>query len=275
VSCWHGFSQQAFEVLIGQLDPGDDVIIWGINPVLEALESHTSRVQRVTVRRGTGSKRLQKIIDQARRMDIPVRFEPVTALHRKAGSKQHQDVVAEISPIPLHRLSEVLESRPQLLLIMDGVEDPRNLGGVLRTADAAGVGAVLLPERRTCALTATVVKASAGGAMHVKLCRIGNVVRTLERLKQAGYCLIGLDMRGEEEMNPIRNSSPMAIVVGGEHRGLRRLVREHCDFLVRIPMYGKVSSLNLSVATALLLYATRMRPEPESSAPKRSKPVDR
>jgi 23S rRNA (guanosine2251-2'-O)-methyltransferase len=250
------------------------VIILGVNPVLEALESHASSVQRVTSQRGKSSKRLQRIIDRAREMGIPVRFEPRAALDRKAGSRQHQGVVAEISPIPMHSLTEVLESPPRLLLILDGVQDPRNLGGVLRTAEAVGVGAVLLPERRTCTVTATVVKTSAGGAMHVKLGRIGNVVRTLERLRQAGYWLIGLDLRGDEEIDQVRISFPLAIVVGGEHRGLRRLVREQCDSLVRIPMYGKVSSLNLSVATGVLLYTISMRSQSDPSTPNQSQSAE-
>ena len=231
------------------------MLIYGRHPVLEALESEDTSIRRILITRGKSGKRLQQVIDRARQDQVPLQFEDVEVLNRKAGVKQHQDVIAELSAIPYTDMADLLENKPRLLLLLDGVEDPRNLGSVIRTAEAVGVEGVLLPQRGSCGITSTVVKASAGGALHVNICRIGNLVRTMERLKGEGYWLVGLDLAGEESMNQIDTASPLAVVVGGEQRGLRRLVREHCDYLVRLPMAGKLSSLNLSVAAGVLLYS--------------------
>jgi 23S rRNA (guanosine2251-2'-O)-methyltransferase len=180
-------------------------------------------------------------------------------LNRKAGVKQHQDVLAELSEVTYWDLEGLVKSKPGLLILLDGVEDPRNLGGVIRTAEAAGVGGVLLPRRGNCGITPTVIKSSAGAALHVKICRIGNTVRAMERLKKEGFWLVGLDLSGDEDISKIETDVPLAVVVGNEQRGLRRLVREHCDSLARLPMKGKLSSLNLSVAVGVLLYSIILR----------------
>jgi 23S rRNA (guanosine2251-2'-O)-methyltransferase len=230
------------------------MIVFGVNSVLEALAASGAHVESVSIAGKRGNPRVQEIIDRARQLGIPVHFEPPEALTRKAGTRGHQSVIAELTEVSLIDLDEILASRPNRILLLDGVEDPRNLGAVLRTAEAIGVESVLLPQRRSCGVTATVVRTSAGAALHLRIGRIGNVVQALERLKDAGYWRIGLDMRGDEDSSAIDRSSPLVIVVGGEDRGLRRLVREHCDFLVRLPMRGQVSSLNLSVAAGVLLY---------------------
>ena len=230
------------------------MIIYGINPVLEALESSTSRIERIVVARGKHSGRIQEVIDRARSNGIAVHFEPVEGLHRRAGGKGHQMVLAEIAEITFQSLDSILDGQPNRLLVLDGVEDPRNLGAVLRTAEAAGIDSILLPQRHTSGVTPTVVKTSAGAALHVKIAKIGNVTETLKRLKEAGYWTVGLDMKGREGLGQIDPASKLVLVVGGEDRGLRRLVRENCDFLVRLPMRGQVSSLNLSVAAGILFY---------------------
>ncbi len=230
------------------------MIVFGVNSVLEALAASGAHVESVSVAGKRGNPRMQEIIDRARRLGVPVRFEPPEALTRKAGTRSHQSVIAELTEVALIDLDEILASRPNRILLLDGVEDPRNLGAVLRTAEATGVASVLLPQRRSCGVTPTVVRTSAGAALHLHIGRIGNVVQALERLKEAGYWRIGLDMRGSEDSSGIDRSSPLVIVVGGEDRGLRRLVREHCDFLIRLPMRGQVGSLNLSVAAGVLLY---------------------
>lgn len=229
------------------------MIIYGINSVTEALQSRASQIERIYISRGKSGSRLQSIIDKARCRGIPVRFEPAAALQRRAESNQTQDVVAELSSVKYQALEQVLLERPPIFLLLDSVEDPRNLGAVLRTAEAAGIEHILLPDRHTCGVTPLVVRASAGAALHLRLCRIGNVARTLQLLKESGYWVVGLDMKGEEQAQ-FDPSLPLVIVVGGEHQGLRRLVRENCDFLVRLPMKGKVSSLNLSVAAGILIY---------------------
>lgn len=241
------------------------MVIFGVHPVLEALASEKIAIQKILVTRGKAGTRLQVIIERAREKGIPLHFESKEVLNRKTGTGQHQDVVAELSEVVYSDLNELLESKPQLLLLLDKVEDPRNLGGVIRTAEAAGVGGILLPKRGSCGITPAVVKASAGAALHLKICRVVNLVRTMEQLKNEGFWLVGLDLGGEENFDQIDASLPLALVVGGEQHGLRRLVREHCDYLVRLPMKGKLSSLNLSVATGVMLYSILLkRPSLES-----------
>ncbi len=234
------------------------MFVHGINSVSEALESAKSSIRRIVVARGKGSSRLQQIIHLAKSKGVPVTFEPVDALDRKAQGQKHQGVLAEMSEVGYSSLEEILKAAPKLLLLLDGVEDPRNLGAVLRTAEAAGVGGVLLPHRHTCGITPVVVKTSAGAALHLKICRIGNVAQTLVRLKERGFWTVGLDTKGEEGFSRLERDLPLVLVVGGEDRGLRRLVRQNCDFLIRLPMFGNVSSLNLSVAAGIAIYAVRL-----------------
>ncbi len=235
------------------------MIIYGINPVLEALQSEGSAPDRIWITRGKSNPRLQKIVEMARGQDIPVRFESARVVANKASTSHHQEIVAEIASIDYTDAETLLEAVPALLLLVDGVEDPGNLGALLRTAEAAGVEGVFLPNRRSCAITGLVVKSSAGAALHLKISRIGTVVQTLEKLKKLGYWVVGLDAQGKDGLNQIDVSLPLVVVVGGEHQGVRRLVREHCDILVSLPMKGQVSSLNLSVAAGVLLYQILLR----------------
>ncbi len=241
------------------------MIVFGVNSVLEALASSSAHIERVTVAGKRGNARLQEIIDRARELGIPIHFEPPESLTRRAGTRAHQSVIAELSEVALASLEEVLAARPERILLLDGVEDPRNLGAVLRTAEAIGIRSVLLPKRHSCGVTPTVVRTSAGAALHLQIGRIGNVVQALGQLKESGYWSVGLDMRGSEHPEGIDPTSPLVIVIGGEDRGLRRLVREHCDFLIRLPMRGQVSSLNLSVAAGILLYSLFSDVSPGSS----------
>lgn len=229
------------------------MILYGVHPVGEALDSSPDRLEGIWITRGARGARIQKIIDASRRLKIPLHFESEAVLRRKAETDSHQNVVAQMSPLGYASLEEILEAAPRWLVLLDQVEDPHNLGAVLRTAEAAGAGAVLIPRRGSCGLTPAVVKASAGAALHLPVARIGNVVETLRKLKEQGYWAVGLDRQGEESLEPIDPSLSLVIVVGGE-TGLRRLVRESCDFLVALPMRGKVESLNLSVAAGILLY---------------------
>ncbi len=237
------------------------MIIYGINPVIEALQSEASPPERIWITRGKSSPRMQKIIHMARRQGVPVHFEASGVIAKKASTDHHQEIVAEISAIPDTDLESILEAEPALLLLVDGVEDPRNLGALLRTAEAAGVGGVFIPNRRSCAITPAVFSSSAGAALHLRISRIGNVVHTLQTLKKRGFWVIGLDRQGEASVTQIDVSLPIVVVVGGEHQGVRKLVREHCDFLLSLPMKGKVSSLNLSVAAGVLLYQILLRRE--------------
>jgi len=196
---------------------------------------------------------LQEIIDLCRELGIPVRFEPREALDRAANQARHQGILAFGAA---HSYSSLDQLRPgaQLVAILDGVEDPHNLGAILRTAHAAGADAVLFPERRAAGLTEVVAKAAAGALEHLPVIRIGNVSQSLEALKARGFWIYGLEERAEQLYSETDYARPTAFVLGGEGSGLHQNVRAHCDVLIRIPMAGAIASLNVSVAAGVVLF---------------------
>jgi len=209
------------------------------------------------VAQGAGGPRVQEIIDLARRASIPVRFEPRAALDRLAGTSAHQGVVALGAA---QRYADFDGVAPcEMLVVLDGVEDPHNLGAIIRTAHAAGAGAVIIPERRAAGVTGVVAKAAAGALEHLPVVRVANINRALEELKQRGFWIYGLDERGAETYDQVEYASPAAVVLGGEGKGLHEQVRKHCDALVRIPVAGRISSLNVSVAAGVMLFEWRRR----------------
>ncbi len=230
------------------------MIVYGVNPVLEALRAGAGRISRLHLREGKLSGRLREIVRLARQRGVPLRFEPPAILEKKASSPRHQGAVAELAEVEYRRLDDLLSTSPDLLLLVDGIEDPQNLGALIRTAEAAGVGGILLPDRHSCGITPAVVKASAGAALLTPIVQVGNLVQTLKKLKEAGFWSVGLDMEGATAPWELDDGLPLVLIVGSEHRGLRRLVKENCDFLVGLPMLGRVSSLNLSVAAGVLMY---------------------
>lgn len=201
---------------------------------------------------------MQEVVNLCREASIPVRFEPRGALDRVAGGTSHQGVVA-IGAAHRYRALEDVIANARLLVILDGVEDPHNLGAIVRTAHAAGADAVVVPERRAAGLTDAVAKAAAGALEHLPVVRASNLNRTLEVLKEHGYWTVGLDERGDQLYDRIDYPERTALVLGGEGKGLHHQVRQHCDFLVRIPMAGKISSLNVSVAAGVVLFEWRRR----------------
>jgi 23S rRNA (guanosine2251-2'-O)-methyltransferase len=220
------------------------------------------------IARGAGGPRLQEIIDLARERSVPVRFEPREALDRAANGAAHQGVLAFGAAQRYAELDQVVVGA-QLLVLLDGVEDPHNLGAILRTAHAAGASAVLVPDRRAAGLTETVAKAAAGALEHLPVVRIGNVTQTLEALKAKGFWIYGLDERGTELYSQVDFARPTVIVLGGEGQGLHQLVKKHCDVLLRIPMSGAISSLNVSVAAGIVLFEwNRRNTAKEKPAPK-------
>lgn len=229
----------------------------GIHPVREALRAGRS-LDRVLVARGAGGPRLQEIIEACRERSVPVRFEPREALDRASNGAAHQGVVAFGAAQGYADLEDAAKDA-ELLVLLDGVEDPHNLGAIVRTAHAAGATAVLVPERRAAGLTETVAKAAAGALEHLPVVRIGNVTQTLETLKKRGFWIYGLDERGTQLYSEIDYARPTVIVLGGEGAGLHQLVKKHCDILVRIPMAGAISSLNVSVAAGVVLFEWRRR----------------
>ena len=210
------------------------------------------------IARGAGGPRLQEIIDAARERSVPVRFEPRETLDRASNGAPHQGVVAFAAAQRYAGLEQVLPGA-QLLVVLDGVEDPHNLGAIIRTAHAAGAAAVLIPERRASPLTETAAKAAAGALEHLPVVRIGNLSRTLEELKARGFWIYGLDERAQDLYSQTDFAKPTVFVLGGEGQGLHQLVQKHCDVLLRIPMAGAISSLNVSVAAGIVLFEWRRR----------------
>jgi 23S rRNA (guanosine2251-2'-O)-methyltransferase len=232
-------------------------ILSGINPILESLKAGHP-LERILIAKGAAGPRLQQIIDLARRSSVPVRFEERAGLDRLAATSAHQGVVALGSSKQYAALEDVAPAA-QLLVILDGVEDPHNLGAIIRTAHAAGAGAVIVPERRAAGLTDVVAKAAAGAIEYLPVVRAININRALEQLKKLGYWVYGLDERGQEDYDRVTFHSPTVLVFGGEGKGLHDLVRKHCDVLVRIPTEGHVPSLNVSVAAGIVLFECKRR----------------
>ena len=236
-------------------EPGNRGVLAGVHAVREALRAGRT-IDRVLIARGAGGPRLQEIIDLARERSIPVRFEPRDALDRASNTAAHQGVVAWGATQRYAELEDVLAGA-ELLVLLDGVEDPHNLGAIIRTAHAAGASAVLVPDRRAAGLTETVSKAAAGALEHLSVVRIGNVSQALEQLKKRGFWVYGLDERGHQLYSETDYAKPTVLVLGGEGSGLHQLVKKHCDVLVRIPMAGAISSLNVSVAAGIVLFEWR------------------
>ncbi len=232
-------------------------ILAGIHPVHEALKARRP-LDRVLVARGAGGPKLQEIIELCRQQGISVRFEPREALDRVASTGTHQGLVAFGAARAYADLDDVIESA-HMLVLLDGVEDPHNLGAVIRTVNAAGADAVLIPDRRAASLTDTVAKASAGAIEYTPVVRIGNVSQSLEKLKQRGFWIFGLDERGSQPYDQLEFADRSVMVLGAEGKGLHALVKKHCDILLHIPMSGQIASLNVSVAAGVVLFEWRRR----------------
>jgi 23S rRNA (guanosine2251-2'-O)-methyltransferase len=242
-----------------------DSWLFGIHAVEGALSRDPSAIVEMVVARDSRNPRVQTLAEQARTHGLKPQLQPAQALDRLAEGGRHQGVAARV------RLPEALDEndldalveqagRTALLLVLDGITDPHNLGACLRSADAAGVTAVVLPRDRSAALTPAARKVAAGGAETVPLVRVTNLARTLKSLQQAGVWTVGLAGDADRTLFQTDLSGPIAIVMGSEGEGLRRLTREHCDHLARLPMHGSVESLNVSVATGVALYeALRQR----------------
>lgn len=259
--------------------------IYGVAPVLEALRAAERPVEQLVIAEGVQHYRLRELLSSARERSVPVRRAPRAELQRMAGADaNHQGVIAVIAAARYAQKDELVESlaarigteEPPLAVILDGVEDPRNLGAILRTVECAGAHAVFIPERRAVGLTETVAKAAAGALERVQVARVQNLVRLLEELKERNIWTIGTSADAGLDYTEWDWTVPCALVFGGEGAGLHRLVRERCDALVRIPVRGHITSLNVSVAAGVVLYeALRQRTiknppaykEPEKQSP--------
>lgn len=237
----------------------------GIHAVREALEAGSS-FDRILIAKGRQDSRVEEIVQLARERGVAVRFEDRGQLDRVANTRDHQGVVAIAAARAATTLEDILERANQskgqtgLIVLLDGVEDPHNLGAVIRTALAAGAHGVIIPERRAAGLTDTVARASAGALAHLPVAKVTNLARSMEELKEAGYWLVGLDEEGQKSYTEVDYSSPTGIVMGSEGKGLHELTRKRCDFVVSLPTTGPVKSLNVSVATGVVLFeALRQR----------------
>jgi 23S rRNA (guanosine2251-2'-O)-methyltransferase len=229
----------------------------GINPVREALRARRP-LDKILIAKGASGPRLQEIVELCRERSVPVRFEPRELLDRASKGVPHQGVIAFGAVRGLVELDEV-SGGASLLVVLDGVEDPHNLGAIIRTAHAAGADAVVIPERRSAPLSETAGRSAAGALEYLSVAGVTPASQALERLKEQGFWIYGLDERGAELYDHVPYTVPTVIVLGGEGKGLHQGVQKHCDVLVRIPMAGEVSSLNVSVAAGVVLFEWRRR----------------
>ena len=238
----------------------------GIHAVGEALRAGRP-LERVVIARGSSNRRLQAVIDECRRRGVPLHFEPRDALDRLALGEVHQGVLAVAAGQPYARLEDVIArlDHPGLLVLLDGVEDPHNLGAIIRSAYAAGADAVVLPGRRTAGLTGSVSKAAAGTLEHLPVARATNLNRAIEQLKEKNYWVFGLDERADQDYDQADYRGNVALVLGGEGKGLHRLTAERCDVLVRIPVVGRIASLNVSVAAGIVLFEVQRQRQAHKS----------
>ncbi|MCE5285294.1 MAG: 23S rRNA (guanosine(2251)-2'-O)-methyltransferase RlmB [Pelosinus sp.] len=240
--------------------------IAGRNSVVEALKSGRA-INKVLITKGEKNGAvIREIIGLARSQGLVLQEVDAGKLDSIAGGVRHQGVLALVPPVEYAEIEDILAAakdsgEPPFVVLLDELEDPHNLGAILRTADAAGVHGVLIPRRRSCPLSGTVAKTSAGAVEYVPVARIGNIGQTIDQLKKQGMWIVGADMEGQADYYDADLTGPLVIVVGSEGQGLGRLVKERCDFLVKIPMRGKINSLNASVACSLLLYEVRKQRE--------------
>jgi 23S rRNA (guanosine2251-2'-O)-methyltransferase len=229
------------------------MIIYGLNPVMEAIRAEPDRIRYVGISREHGSK-LQKVVAEAKRAGVTVRQLPAEQVDRLAGRGVHNGVIAEVSAAAYVDFDEVLDREAtKLVLVLDGITDPQNLGAILRVADGFGVDLVVLPEHDSVGLTPAAVKASAGASQWVSVAQVTNLSRAIERLQKSEYWVYGAAAGGDPP-SAIDFSGKVALVMGNEEKGIRRNVLEHCDRIVTIPMRGHVDSFNVATAAAVLLY---------------------
>jgi len=248
-------------------------VLYGLHPVEEAVRSGARRLDSVMLARERKDDRLDRLADLCRAANIRISLEPRDALTRISRTADHQGAVALVRERAFLTIEDLLAtpaaaSGHRFFLALDGIEDPHNLGALLRTADGAGIDGVLLPERRSAPVSATVAKTSAGASEHVRIARVTNLVRSLEQMKKANIWVLGLDERGTPDYTDYDFRTDCVLVLGREGAGLHDLVKKTCDHLLGIPMAGAVSSLNVSVAGAVVMYeALRQRRTPAATKP--------
>lgn len=232
-------------------------MVAGRNAVMEALKGSRS-VNKLMIANGSTEGSIKEIIAVAKDKGVNIQYWDRSKLDSIARGIRHQGVLAQVAPVQYAELEDILQvakdrNEPPFIVLLDELEDPHNLGAILRTADAAGVHGVLIPKHRSCPLSATVAKTSAGAVEHVPVARVGNLVQIIKKLKQEGLWVAAADMDGKDYYDTDL-TGPLLLIIGSEGQGVGRLVKEQCDFVVRIPMVGKINSLNASVAGSILMF---------------------
>lgn len=235
--------------------------IEGRNPVLEALRAGHP-LNKVYVLQNGKSGPMRTVVELAREKGIPVHPVAAQVLDRMAVTRNHQGVIAVAAEWKYASIDQILhnstlKNEPPLIVVLDGVEDPQNLGSIIRSAEAAGAHGIIIPERRAAGLSAAVSRASAGAVEYLPIARVTNLTKTIRELKKAGLWFTGIETNGEIELYQADLSGSIGLVLGGEGRGISRLVAEECDQIVRLPLWGRVNSLNVSVAAGIALYEVR------------------
>ncbi|WP_102349377.1 23S rRNA (guanosine(2251)-2'-O)-methyltransferase RlmB [Bacillus sp. Marseille-P3661] len=239
--------------------------IIGKNPVLEALRAERD-INKIMIAEGSNKGQMQQVLNLAKKGGVIVQFVPKQKIDQLV-SGNHQGIIASVAAYKYAEIDDLFnaaaaKNEDPFFLILDEIEDPHNLGSILRTADASGVHGVIIPKRRAVGLTAVVAKVSTGAIEHVPVARVTNLAMTIEELKERGLWIAGTDAKGKQDFRQMDASMPLGIVIGSEGRGIGRLILEKCDFLLRLPMVGKVTSLNASVAASLLMYEVYRKRNP-------------
>ena len=240
--------------------------ILGKNPIIEALKAGHS-INKIWIAEGSQKGQMTKLTDLAKENGILVQFVPKKKLEQLVDSSNHQGGVASIAAYEYASMDDLFKRAAEkneepFFLILDEIEDPHNLGSIIRTADAVGAHGIIIPKRRAVGLTQVVAKASTGAIEYVPVTRVTNIARTMEELKERGIWFVGTDAKGKQDYRQGTFDMPIGLVIGSEGKGISRLVKEKCDFLIRIPMVGHVTSLNASVAASLLMYEVYRKRHP-------------
>ncbi|WP_405054350.1 23S rRNA (guanosine(2251)-2'-O)-methyltransferase RlmB [Tepidibacillus marianensis] len=236
----------------------DQLYIMGKNSVFEALQSERS-INKIYIAEGIQKSSLHKLLTLAKMKNIITQYSPKKRLDQMTQNGNHQGIVASVAAYDYVELNEIVtnaksKEKQPFLVLLDEIEDPHNLGSILRSCDVVGVDGVIIPKRRSVGLTTTVSKTSAGAIEHVPVSRVTNMVQTIDWLKDEGFWIVGTDASAEQMYHEIDYKLPIVIVIGSEGKGISRLLKEKCDFMVKLPMMGHVNSLNASVAAGIMLY---------------------
>lgn len=232
--------------------------IQGRNPVMEALKSGRE-IDKILLAKGTEGGSLIKILAKAKEKGIPIQYVDRQKINEMASSTSHQGIIAMVAAYKYVHFEDIIENRANkdkdpFILILDEIMDPHNLGSIMRTANAVGVDGIIIPKRRSVGLTAVVAKTSAGAIEYVPVAKVSNIAQTIDKIKEKGIWVAGAHMDGDKDHYNTDLKGPLALVIGNEGEGISRLIKEKCDFLVKLPMVGQVPSLNASVAAAVLMY---------------------